>query len=92
MSKCLWRNGSGIEELKKEPFPSPAILWIVNVRERKPREKKKSCKYIGALNIPGIYKDLNDIFHDRCVTVFWICLGFWVCQGSKYARVTYDSE
>ena len=34
-------GGSGREELNRYPLPSPAVLWIVNARERKPREKKK---------------------------------------------------
>ena len=28
-------GGNGKEELKKKPPPSPGVLWIVNVRERK---------------------------------------------------------
>ena len=34
--------GSGSEELKKRPHPSPAVLRFVNVRERKPRKKTKN--------------------------------------------------
>ena len=34
-------GGSGKEELKKRPSLSPAVLWVVNVRERKPRKKKQ---------------------------------------------------
>ena len=30
-------GGSDREELKKLPPPSPAVLWIVNICERKPR-------------------------------------------------------
>ena len=30
-------GGSGREELNSYPLPSLAVLWIVNVRERKPR-------------------------------------------------------
>ena len=26
-------------------------------------------------------------FYRRCLTVFWICLEFWIYQGSKYAQV-----
>ena len=26
-------------------------------------------------------------FHHRCLTVFWICLRFWMYQDSDYARV-----
>ena len=37
----LWAGGSGCEELKKCPPPSPAVLWFVNGRKRKPRQKKK---------------------------------------------------
>ena len=36
MSNCE-AGGSGSEELKKCPPPSPAVLWFVNVCERKPR-------------------------------------------------------
>ena len=77
MSKCLWRNGSGIEELKKEPFPSPAILWIVNVRERKPREKKK------VVNILGLW--ISQGYRRIWMTYFMID----VWQHSEYAL---DSE
>ena len=34
-------SGSGRVDLKKQLTPSHAVLWIVNVRERKPRYKKK---------------------------------------------------
>ena len=34
-------GGSGSEELKEFPRPCPAVLWFVNVRERKPRQKQK---------------------------------------------------
>ena len=30
-------GGSGSEELKKCPPTSPAVLWLVNVSEKKPR-------------------------------------------------------
>ena len=33
-------GGSGSEELMKCPPPSPAVLWFVNVHERKPTQKK----------------------------------------------------
>ena len=33
-------GGGGREELKKKPPPSAAAMWIVNVRERKPWQKK----------------------------------------------------
>ena len=36
----------GNEELKKCPSPSPAFLWIVNVRGRKPRYKKKKHRNV----------------------------------------------
>ena len=42
---------SGREEIKKQPHPSPNVLGQVNVRKRKPRQKKKSNnkKYFGFL-------------------------------------------
>ena len=43
MSKCE-AGGSGSEELKKCPPPSPAVLRFVSVRERKPRQKTKKKK------------------------------------------------
>ena len=50
MSKCLWSGGSGRGELNRYPPSSPAVLWIVNVHERKPRELKiwliKHCSSI----------------------------------------------
>ena len=42
----LWAGGSGCEELKKCPPPSPAVLWFVNGRKRKPRQKKKSFYHL----------------------------------------------
>ena len=27
------------------------------------------------------------MLHCRCVTGFWICLRFWICQHSEYSRV-----
>ena len=35
MSICE-AGGNGSEELKKCPPPSPAVLWFVNICERKP--------------------------------------------------------
>ena len=37
--KVCVADGSGREELKKWASPSPAVLWMVNVGERKPRKK-----------------------------------------------------
>ena len=34
-------SGSGWEELKKCPSPSPAVLWYANVREKKTQIEKK---------------------------------------------------
>ena len=45
----------------------------------------QSCEYTRVLHMSGLYKVLNKIFHDRCLTVFWISPGFWIWQGSKYA-------
>ena len=42
-SSCLSvceAGGSGREELNRFPPPSPAVLWIMNVHETKPRQKK----------------------------------------------------
>ena len=37
-TKSVYEAGwSGREELNRYPPPSPAVLWIVNARERKPR-------------------------------------------------------
>ena len=47
----------------------------------------QSGEYNRVLNISGLHKNLNKIFHDRCLTVLWICLWFWICQGFKYARL-----
>ena len=30
--------------------------------------------------MPGLNLVLNKIFHHRYLTVFWICLEFWICQ------------
>ena len=58
-AKCLWGGGSGREELKKQPPPSIAVLWIVNVRERNPdRQTNKKGKssniffYTPFVNLP----------------------------------------
>ena len=40
----------------------------------------------------GLYKVLNKIFCDKCLAVFWLSLEFWICHGSKYARVTQGCE
>ena len=48
------------------------ILWF----------QKQSCECTLVLNMVGLHKASNKIFHDRCLTVFWICIGFWICQGS----------
>lgn len=40
-------GGSGRDELKRQPPPSPAVLWIMNIRERKHREKTKQNKKRG---------------------------------------------
>ena len=37
-------GGSGSEGLKKCPSPSPAVLWLMNFYERKPRYKKQTKK------------------------------------------------
>ena len=42
MSVCLRSEWNGREELKKCTPPYPAVLWIVNVRERKPKKKKST--------------------------------------------------
>ena len=45
----------------------------------------QSSEYTRFLNMSGLHKALNKIFRDRCLAVFWIWLGFWICHGSKYA-------
>ena len=63
---------SGSEELKKWPPSSPAVLWIVNLRQRKPRQKKKK-----------IWSDIlahkNNV---RMVRWMWKChdWGYEFCQ------------
>ena len=45
-------GGSSIEELKKCPLPSPAVLWFVNDCERKTRWKTNILiYYIGYVTI-----------------------------------------
>ena len=44
-------------------------------------------EYTRVLIMSRLHKVLNKIFRDRCLAVFWICLGFWICHSSKYARV-----
>ena len=39
LSACEAAGGSA-EELNRYIPPSPAVFWVVNVRERKPRQKK----------------------------------------------------
>ena len=70
MSKCLWTGGSGSEELKKCPPPSPAVLWFVNVRERKPRQKKK-CSSLSYISSDGF-----GIF--SIITVFVFLFFFYI--------------
>ena len=51
----------------------------------------QSFEYTRFLNMSGLNKVLNKIFRDICLTVFWICLEFWiyfviyVWQYSEYA-------
>ena len=48
MTEKCWKceaGGSSREELKREPPYSPAVLWIVNVRE------KKKCWKAGVNNV-----------------------------------------
>ena len=52
----------------------------------------QSSEYTRFLNMLGLHKVLNKKFLDRCLAVFWICLGFWICHGSKYTRVTQGCE
>ena len=40
-------GGSGREELKKWPPPSPAVLWFVNGREENPDRKKVKGRKVG---------------------------------------------
>ena len=43
----------------------------------------QSFEYTRFLNMSGLNKVLNKIFRDICLTVFWICLEFWICHGSN---------
>ena len=43
----------------------------------------QSSEYTRFLNMSGLHKVLNKIFCDRYLAVLWICLGFWICHGSK---------
>ena len=36
--------------------------------------------------MPGLNMVLNKIFHHRYLTVFWICLEFWICQCYTRSR------
>ena len=42
--------------------------------------------------MPALHKVLSKLFRDRYLAVFQICLGFWLCHGSNYARVTQGCE
>ena len=59
MSECSWAGGSGRVE-KDGPLPSPAVLWIVSVRERKPWLKKKKKKNIEKFLRTLILKNVCD--------------------------------
>ena len=37
-------------------------------------------EYARALNMLGLHRILNKIFHHRYLTELWICLKFWICQ------------
>ena len=41
----------------------------------------QSSEYTRFLNMSGLHKVLNKIFWDRCLVIFWICLGFWIRWG-----------
>ena len=47
----------------------------------------QSGEYNRVLNMPGLRKNLNKIFNDRCLTVIWICWFCWQYFDSEYARV-----
>ena len=105
---ALWHGCSPVNLLHifRTPFPKNISEWLLLIISRVQIcysytelliihfdfRIYQDCEFIRVLNMPGLYKDLNNIFHDRCLTAFWICLGLWVCQGSNYARVTHDSE
>ena len=42
--------------------------------------------------MPGLNKVLQKMLHHICLTGIRILHRFWICQGSKYARVTQGSE
>ena len=50
----------------------------------------QSCEYTRAMNKSVLYKVLNKIFHDRCLTVSWICLGYWICQGYTWFWIKFS--
>ena len=52
-------GGNGSEELKNYPPPFPAVLWFVNVHERKPRQKKKKKKKRPEKNIFNTNSELS---------------------------------
>ena len=75
-----WKWWWGVKEIPSPP-PSPAVLWFVNVRERKPRQKKKwqktSCSYL----IQVCQAILNNFY---LKVKFWItaCQNFGVLEGN----------
>ena len=71
-------GGSGREELNRQPPPSPAVLWIVNVRERKLRKEKKMewLNWLKILILINKYKYSG------------YCIGFDACWSFSLSNVT----
>ena len=58
--------------------PESSISWNI--------KKYKNFFYFSTLGLkgaPGTY--FCKTFYRRYLPMFWLCLGFWVYQGSKYA-------
>ena len=85
----VWMYVSGWSGIKNGPLPSPAVLWVVSVRERKPwLKKKKLTKQNFVLKFLLIF----DWFSKRKKTKSWVFLNGQHPKWSDIsARVSQES-
>ena len=80
LSKCLWSEWEWYWGVKEMLPLSPAVLWFVNVRERKPTQKKKEKRknYIRSAIFLGrtgtSYVDAKKILLVFLINAFFACL------------------
>ena len=90
------RGGSGNEELKKCPPPSSAVLWFVNVRDRKPRQNNKKHLILHVSNLlpsliwfKGQCPGADNLLVTSSAGINWCCISISIkshqtCDFIKY--------